>query len=345
MVTVLPSDLDARGGICPQRFPFIASDNTAPFNPDSGFAFDSVSEELQWPYKYPLDSTFPCGVDLEESFNFAYLGKIEEDSAGVQDYLKSVYEKKAVESGLLPSTDDLTFFWNDAPLRDQLTVPRVPFFGESCQMRFGQPFAPFDGSTWEDYAGNTHTYPGFFMVPKDDEYKLLPQSYEWVEVMHTGRNEDHQCDRQKDPDCDDLQDISSAGQFWYWFAPGSGIWLNVGNMATCDTAGVAACGDPESETYGCQFALENGYDTLLNIPQSNGDGTIKYGGMVEIVDCRAAQDGKDDLLDKLWEGSCPPPGAGELRSGLPWKDTDGSVEWSCDCKCDKSKWYLNCEGQ
>jgi len=343
MVTVLPSDVAAFGGICPQRFPFIGSDNKALFIPDSSFAFDSVSDELQWPYKKPFNSAFPCGVDLDESFNFGYIGKIEEDAAGLEAYLTKVYGERAVQSGSLPSTDDLTFFWNNAPLRDQLIVPRVPYFGDHCQMRFGQPFAPFDGSTWEDYAGKRHTYPGFFMVPKNDEYQLLPQSYDWVEVMHTGRNEDHVCDHEVDPGCDDTQDISSAGQFWYWFAPGSGIWLYTGNMFTCDTAGVEACGDQQSK--GCRFALDNGYDTLLNIPQSNGDGTIQYGGMVEIVDCRAAQDGKDDLLDKLWEGSCPPPGAGELRSGLPWKDTDGGDEWSCDCKCDKSKWYLNCEGQ
>jgi len=323
MVTVLPNDRPAEGGACPHSFPFIETDNSAPFDPPFPWAFDSADFGEQFPEPpFSNDPAFPCGIDLEPSMSFDYLNRIKEDPASLHEYLKLVYGEKAVQSAP-PVTDDLTFFWNNAPRRDELDVPRVPFF--ACQMQFGQPFAILDGSTWEDSAGEKHSYPGFFMVPRDNSYKLLPDMNEWVEVMHTGRIEDHT----------EAKDISSAGQFWYWVAPGSGIWVNVGNMYRCYTAGQDSCG-------GCPWAVANGYDTIMNTPPLE-EGKMNYGGMVELMDCRGAQGGNEALLEKMWQGSCPPPGAGQLRSGLPWKDVDGSDQWSCECQCDKSKWYLNCE--
>ena len=123
-----------------------------------------------------------------------------------------------------------------------------------------QPWVPWDGH-------EEGRFPGVFLARVE---AALPKDDEWAEVMHVRRREEHRL----------RQDIASEGQFWYWLAPGSGIWLHVGKAMRVRTAGVYSPG--------CERAVEQGYDTILLSPSRAGvpPGFTRYGGAVEIVDCR-----------------------------------------------------------
>ena len=145
-------------------------------------------------------------------------------------------------------------------------------------------------------------------------------------------------------------DMGTRGQFWYWLARGSGIWLHLGRALRSPTAG--------SFSPGCEYAVAHGYDTLMLYSDENvgseassaqrgsrSGGALLYGGaFVEAVDCRAAARGAS--LDELWEGPCPPPNASILRTGWPnrGRGARGERRWSCTCTCDPSYSYLNCLG-
>ena len=188
--------------------------------------------------------------------------------------------------------------------------------------------------------------PGFFVATAKTQL-AVPPDRGWVEVMHVARREDH---REKNH-------RASMGQFWYWLARGSGIWLNLGRSWRVGH-------DTEDELHrmdspGCEAAAARGYDTIILLParprgESNGGvggggggggrgggGGMWYGGAVELVDCRAARRGAS--LDVLWEGPCPPPNATPLRTGSGacgrggrWRRT------GCACWCEPSLPHLNC---
>jgi len=332
ITTVMPGSQAPLPPSCPV-FPSVTTDSrdatSDPVDPPfPTWAFDSANlAEGQGKYPQPpYDNNLECGIDLQAAYDFDYLSQIGNHPDDVRAYLVSVYGQQAVDDDKVQLTDSFRFFWNTAPLRQQITIPRPAFF--VCEMRYWQPYTIPDGNTYVDMQGQRHAAAGFWLVPHDPSFPDLVQDDEWVEVTHFARLEDHTAP----------EDISSVGQMWYWMAPGSGIWLNVGKAVRYDTAGLDAQG-------GCPKAIQDGYDTIINTPWHNAtspqNGYMNYGGMVEIVDCRGAQGGREVNFQKMWEGPCPPPGAGALRSGLPNLGSD----YSCECRCDMSKWYLNCEGQ
>lgn len=136
-------------------------------------------------------------------------------------------------------------------------------------MSADQPWAPgcVDSTAEIGYAdaapGSRARFPGFFLASASavDDARLPDHS--WVEVMHVARDEDHR----------DEESIASEGQFWYWLAPGSGIFLNLGRALRSPTVGVSSPG--------CRHAVGRGYDTIL-ITQPDDFGS----GMVEAADGR-----------------------------------------------------------
>lgn len=307
-------------------FPFVASDNSDPVDPSwPPWAFDSANlggGQGNYP-EPPYDNNFSCGINLQPALDFDYRKQIGNYPESVEQYLASIYGHKAVQESKVQMSDNIRYFWNTAPLRKNITIPRPAFF--ACFMLYEQPFTIPDGNTYVDINGKRHSAPGFWLVQQNLSFQQLPKDNVWIEVAHVGRLEDHTLP----------EDIASVGQMWYWMAPGSGIWLNVGKTKLLDTAGVDAQG-------GCPQAIKEGYDTVINRPLTPPppDGYMNYGGMVEVMDCRGAKGGQEANFLKMWEGPCPPPGAGALRTGLP----ELGEGYSWECGCDRSKWYLNCEG-
>ena len=122
-----------------------------------------------------------------------------------------------------------------------------------------------------------------------------------------------------------MHDRGTVGQFWYYHAPGSGIWLNIGRSLRMESAGVFSPG--------CQQAVSRGYDTISLSPDNTKvpDGSTHYGGISEIVDCRALQ--RDPIsIHLLWQSTCPPANASGLRAGIraPLRE----------CHCNNSFTYI-----
>ena len=280
-----------------------------------------------------------CAVDLHpHSSSIApsdYLSHVTTDRADAwRKYLAHVYGSEQV-AAFPPSDDHIRFLWNTAPDRARLLLPQPAHFrlgnyaGGTCLMEDGQLWAPgcVDFTNRTGYAdapaGQAPQFPGVF-VARARAYAELPQDDTWAEVVHIARDEDHS----------EEEDRASEGQFWYWHAPGSGIWLNVGRALRMPTVGIVAPG--------CRKAVAEGFDTIiLHGNATMATDSITYGSAVELVDCRAARAGAS--LGEEWTGSCPPPLASPLRMGLPNHD-HGAISWSCECRCDPSYSYTNCLG-
>ena len=124
--------------------------------------------------------------------------------------------------------------------------------------------------------------------------------------------------------------MSPFPKVWYYLAPGSGIWINVGKSLRTKTDRVR---QPESP--GCERAVAEGYDTFMLLPDNNGvaDGLSRYGSAIEIVDCRGWRD-HPHTAAIAFEGTCPPAEASPLRVGLRGPERP--------CRCDPTRSFLNC---
>jgi hypothetical protein len=184
-----------------------------------------------------------------------------------------------------------------------------------------------------DYGGSSKQlpvhFPGVFVHRRAHAAAL---NHSWVEVVRVAR--------------DDIGDRHPAGrctrgQLWFWVAPGSGIWLNVGRTQ------VMLSQHKLDRSGGCATARQRNVDTI-QIADAFG------GYSHEIVDCRATGlPGADDV----WESACPPPHVhmrmgipgplsslhgGVLLESSPLLSPRGASQASCECRCDPSLDYLNC---
>ena len=162
-------------------------------------------------------------------------------------------------------------------------------------------------------------FPGFFVyrgraTPAPDGA--------WIEVMRVARTDIGE----RHP-----SGAATRGQVWFYAAPGSGIWLNVGRTLALESA----------HRGGCVDARHGRYDS---VQFANAFGGYAH----EVVDCRGAT-----LLGamEVWEAACPPWHV-ELRLGIPRPprfppdtfvdEIDTTSMGDCPCKCDDAYDFLNC---
>jgi hypothetical protein len=292
-------------------------------------------------------------------------------------YLSAVYGRSALAitpARMASFASSLSFFWGHAPARPNVTVTWQCHWRPGCvaEIRTGQLWAPLAEATlnpslldWKALPGSLHTgniskhglgsrsqrasqllrrtfnssrltFPGLF-VHRSRRPPPFVSDGEWVEVFRVSRVEDKAMPR----------DVCTEGQLWYWRAPGSGIWLNVGHSlrhgAAPLTPGRSLCAE----------AASSGYDTVQ----------LAFAdlGVAEILDCRAALRGNRTALTRTWELACPPPLASPLRSGLPphavqtsttppseHRSGHGTARRAgrdsppCPCRCDNQLPRLNC---
>ena len=179
-------------------------------------------------------------------------------------------------------------------------------------------------------------FPGFF---RHVTYPSALPDGAWVEVMRITRKDDKVAEG----------DRCLEGQIWFWHAPGSGIWYNIGRSKVLDASFVGAA----RRFLTCRTAQRVGYDSI-QIPA--GDGAYAF----EIVDCRGPQPtGRRALrfggarhrpegrLLVSWTRACPPPHV-ELRRGTPAPRVAAALgaapNVSATCNCDARFAYLNCYG-
>ena len=172
------------------------------------------------------------------------------------------------------------------------------------------------------YVSNGNHFPGFFVyVGRPESWQA--NDFDWVEVMHFTRYSVGAHHNQQ-------SEMPLVGQFWYYIAQGTGIWINVGKALRLHHAGYIP---------GCAYAVSKGYDTIINYPDNSeiptSSGLSHYGGFIELVDCTATKR-SSKALELLWEGPCPHVNASQLRTGSPHQGV------SSICQCNQSKSYLNC---
>ena len=110
-------------------------------------------------------------------------------------------------------------------------------------------------------------FPGFFVqhVGAASAVTSAADDHAWIEVMRIARLDDRE-------DAIEPNETCTVGQVWFWAAPGSGVWLNVGRS-------LVARGDAARP--GCREAHAQGYDTI-QMPAAMG------GFSSELMDCRGA---------------------------------------------------------
>ena len=192
------------------------------------------------------------------------------------------------------------FFWSDTQ------APKVHHYNLQCILTAGSMFVPGD-------IAFAPQFPGYFATTGNDTCRI--NDNEWVEVMHFSRREDHSR----------REDTATAGQFWYYAAPGSGILFNVGRALRMSSAG--------RWSPGCAYAAQQGYDSIILSVDNRGlpEGDVFYGGLVEIVDCAGARL-NTSLLDLPWTGPCPFADTAKLMHNVPM----------VPCNCSDLVTYLNC---
>ena len=111
--------------------------------------------------------------------------------------------------------------------------------------------------------------------------------------------------------------MALENQFWYYHAPGSGIFLNVGKLLWKVTY---------SYNYlSCYQARQRGYETIVYQPYQKKGPSVTRGNLIEIVDCRG-----NSTLE--WLGSCP------SKYQLKYLCTDKGDK----CNCNNKLSYLTC---
>ena len=237
------------------------------------------------------------------------------------------------------------FVWNDWRASRGETLPSAEHWDPACIMRTGTAFVPGDMlmSDW---------WPGLF-VAGDGDMAHLP-THSKVEVMRFYRSDEYR----------DAADEATIDQVWYYHAPGSGIYLDLGRPLWAPPA-LSTLITP----YSCQ-QTRGRYDTIIFRRNQTGlpAGRVRYGGLVEIVDCRGSQTSQqpatnnddDEKASELvatteaearaglapherssppWESACPPTAVSGWLSSEP--DAEGQ---RAECACDPRYTYLNCYG-
>ena len=164
-------------------------------------------------------------------------------------------------------------------------------------------------------------FPGFFVqhVGAASAVTSAANDHAWIEVMRIARLDDRE-------DAVEPNETCTVGQVWFWAAPGSGVWLNVGRS-------LVVRGDAARP--GCREAHAQGYDTI-QMPAAMG------GFSSELLDCRGAA--QPDARSR-WESACPPAHV-RLLAGTPQPRYAPALpsSWNAEeeCVCDASRDYLSC---
>jgi hypothetical protein len=214
----------------------------------------------------------PCGFPPERS-DAGWLARVLSTDAFADTYLPSIYGG-AANARLIPwMPRPPQFFWNSAPMRQEISVPFACHWARECRVREPTAWVPLQEASFNPsrlscdelarcraaprectelaraaFTASPLSFPGFFFfVPPPEggtEHDEIADN-SWVEVMRVARLDN------RIP----LRDKGSEGQMWYWLAKGSGIWINVGRPLRSRSAG--------ERSPGCAFALEEGFDSVL----------------------------------------------------------------------------------
>ena len=249
-------------------------------------------------------------------------------------YLTAVYEDPTIGNSHV-NVSQLGFFWSG-----------VGRFGCNAQIWWACTGCAFPtNSMWAPYQdaslmlfisangeaadqhgkGSPVTFPGFFLqlpVGSDDDSRVagIPDD-QWVEVMRISRKNDKAS----------AADGCTVGQIWFWHAPGSGIWWNVGKARRV----LVGQWVPKSMRT-CSWAHEHGYDSMQF--------AAFYPAMaLELIDCRGMR--RSDAWSS-WVSACPPAHI-KLRAGIPQERFAPALQgalgaWSRPCTCDHRVTHINC---
>ena len=296
-------------------------------------------------------------------------------SADALGYYKAIYGNEFNASAFDPTL--LNYYWSHVPGRSSFTVTwicadcifdevegpwlwapnPVSAFNPSVVENYpGAAFCPDQGIVpWtqarttclkevaeQDYEVYSIHFPGLFVrrygTSLLDSYPVLREGipdHTWTEVMRVSVIDDQQ---------------SVEGMVWYFNAQGTGVWLNTGKslriVGDDDQARHIWNIEPASCLQNaeflvckmCEIVMDAGYETVQLTQFANG-----YS--LEIIDCRGAilPSGRN-----LWWDACPPAHTYLLR-GIPPQPrfAPALVEQrshSTHCVCDRSKDYINCDG-
>lgn len=275
--------------------------------------------------------------------------------AGLRAYFERVYGGSFFRA--LPDASRVGFFWDSVPGREAFAVQwscyQCPRYGYLAP---GRLWAPVEESKvnpgllseplraectrgkpcnakkmWQElertYDEPKLRFPGFF-AHRFDPAALAAHFVHgirdnvFVEVLRVARLETKRLPTE----------VCTRGQVWFWHAPGSGVWLDLGTSLRLNaTDGVHA----ES----CAAAWEMGYDTI-QLTQSF------YGYSYEILDCRGQ---KRPRSREVWTSACPPDHV-PLKWGLPSNRfaphlepaAEASDSWGGPCRCDAARDSINC---
>ena len=241
---------------------------------------------------------------------------------GMQRYFLDVYEQPNIDV----DASKLRFFWSDVPTLGLDDLPPIWWACDTGIFQDGALWAPAQ-DVFREPCGN-HNFPGFFVFRDlaPDEYNVRLEGVQddhWVEVMRIARTEDKNREN----------DVSAVGQMWFWVAPGSGIWVNVGRS-------LRQLGDDYRwGRSSCFEARNQGFDSVQT--------SVFFPKMrMELMMCAPANM-THDLATQTWERACPPAHI-ELRAGMPSPryapglPSTTSSETSRSCACDPRAWHINC---
>ena len=229
------------------------------------------------------------------------------------DHVWKTYVPLALQGVALPQT---RFVWNVPEFLDELKkaelevhfngraptpmLPSATHYSKRCLMKMGTLFVPSD-----DHMDDL--FPGTFIVGSG----FLPRmpSHSKIEVMRFWR-----ADQYRNP-----EDEATLDQIWYYHAPGSGIYLDIG-VALWSTPTLRM----DSSPYSCKD-VQGQYDTIIfqkiQPDPAKSEDRVRYGGIVELVDCRGDGKGfnssRSTVADRHFP-QIPLPSADELTrlSGL-----------------------------
>ena len=313
-----------------------------------------------------------CGVPTHEQR--AWLASVYKEHSSrhpkAHRYLSRVYSAVGDDAWWsLVDPRGIGFFWNSVSHRASFAVS---WMCSSCErMDAGLLWAPledaqFNPRTVRRYRGaaacrrddspclfrvaqsefdvSALSFPGFFVRAFDsvesqkqlkeasaEHMRLGVPEFRWVEVMRISR---------LDVMHPSHTTTATVGQVWFWVAPGSGIWLNVGRSLVRSDAAASAELWKVPGARPCETWAARGYDTIQMV-------SFRNGFSLELLECRGATLAN---AHESWEPACPPAHV-ELLAGIPaaaeryapaLRRLPAAQANSIACSCDRRHSYLNC---
>jgi hypothetical protein len=188
-------------------------------------------------------------------------------------------------------------------------LPTDSHWNPDCLMRKGSVFVPADEHMKD-------MFPGSFVVG-DGKLPRMPHGSS-VEVMRFWRKDQFRSD----------SDVATTAQVWYYHAPGSGIYLDMGR-----TLWAKPTSHLDISPFSCA-QVRGRYDTIVfqRVQPKEIHAPASYGGLVELVDCRgrtssepqAASNSSTSAMElkemRVFESSLVATTFDEAREGLKPKN-------------------------